>query len=54
IVTASTGAAIRDILTTRKRRYPICETILFPSLVQGEHAAQRPTPGLLPALPDRS
>jgi exodeoxyribonuclease VII large subunit len=38
IVTASTGAAIRDILTTIKRRYPICETILFPSLVQGELA----------------
>lgn len=39
IVTASTGAAIRDILTTIKRRYPIVETILFPALVQGEHAA---------------
>ena len=40
IVTASTGAAIRDILTTIKRRYPICETILFPSLVQGVDAAK--------------
>ena len=40
IVTASTGAAIRDILTTIKRRYPICETILFPSLVQGAEAAK--------------
>ena len=40
IVTASTGAAIRDILTTIKRRYPICETILFPSLVQGNDAAK--------------
>ena len=39
IVTASTGAAIRDILTTIKRRYPICETILFPALVQGNDAA---------------
>lgn len=38
IVTASTGAAIRDIMTTIKRRYPICETILFPSLVQGANA----------------
>lgn len=38
IVTASTGAAIRDILTTIKRRYPICETILFPCLVQGDNA----------------
>ena len=40
IVTASTGAAIRDILTTIKRRFPICETILFPSLVQGVDAAK--------------
>jgi exodeoxyribonuclease VII large subunit len=38
IVTAPTGAAIKDILSTIKRRYPICETILFPSLVQGAEA----------------
>ena len=40
IVTAPTGAAIKDILSTIKRRYPICETILFPCLVQGEYAAE--------------
>ena len=40
IVTASTGAAIKDILTTIKSRFPICETILFPSLVQGVDAAK--------------
>ena len=40
IVTASTGAAIKDILTTIKRRFPVCETILFPSLVQGMDAAK--------------
>ncbi len=39
IITAPTGAAIRDILSTIKRRFPICETILFPSLVQGDAAA---------------
>lgn len=39
IITAPTGAAIRDIISTIKRRFPICETILFPSLVQGENAA---------------
>lgn len=39
IVTSPTGAAIKDILTTIKRRYPVCETILFPALVQGEAAA---------------
>ncbi len=38
IVTAPTGAAIRDILSTIKRRYPIVDTILFPSLVQGDEA----------------
>ncbi len=40
IVTAPTGAAIRDILSTIKRRYPICETILFPALVQGVGAKE--------------
>ena len=40
IVTSPTGAAIKDILTTIKRRYPVCETILFPALVQGEDAAR--------------
>ena len=39
VVTAPTGAAIRDILTTIKRRFPIAEVYLFPSLVQGENAA---------------
>ena len=39
IITAPTGAAIRDILSTIKRRFPITETILFPALVQGEYAA---------------
>ncbi len=39
IITASTGAAIKDILSTIKRRFPIVETILFPSLVQGKEAA---------------
>lgn len=40
IITASTGAAIRDILSTIKRRYPICQTILFPALVQGVGAKE--------------
>ncbi|MFA5407386.1 MAG: exodeoxyribonuclease VII large subunit [Bacilli bacterium] len=38
IVTAPTGAAIKDILSTIKRRFPICKTILFPALVQGADA----------------
>ena len=39
IITAPTGAAIKDILSTIKRRWPLANTILFPSLVQGEEAA---------------
>lgn len=39
IITAPTGAAIRDILSTIKRRWPTTKTILFPSLVQGASAA---------------
>ena len=39
VITASTGAAVRDIMSTIKRRYPLCEAILFPCLVQGKDAA---------------
>ncbi len=39
VITADTGAAVRDIMSTIKRRYPLCEVILFPTLVQGENAA---------------
>lgn len=38
VVTASTGAAIKDIITTIKRRYPLCKIIVFSTLVQGELA----------------
>ena len=40
IITAPTGAAIKDILSTLKRRWPLAETILFPTLVQGKEAAE--------------
>ncbi len=38
VITAPTGAAIKDIISTIKRRWPLLEVILFPSLVQGELA----------------
>lgn len=40
IVTASTGAAIRDIMNITARRNPFVQLILYPALVQGEGAAQ--------------
>ncbi|MEY8235881.1 exodeoxyribonuclease VII large subunit [Lachnospiraceae bacterium 66-29] len=39
IVTAATGAAIRDIQNISSRRNPYIQTILYPALVQGEGAA---------------
>jgi exodeoxyribonuclease VII large subunit len=39
VVTSPTGAAIRDIVSTIKRRYPIANILLFPALVQGPQAA---------------
>ncbi|MCI9532248.1 MAG: exodeoxyribonuclease VII large subunit [Lachnospiraceae bacterium] len=39
IVTAPTGAAIRDIQNISRRRNPYVQPILFPALVQGEGAA---------------
>ncbi len=40
VVTSPTGAAIHDILTVFKRRFPATEIILFPTQVQGEGASQ--------------
>ena len=39
VVTAQTGAAIRDIITTIEKRYPYCEVFVFSTLVQGDQAA---------------
>lgn len=39
VITSPTGAAIRDIITTITRRYPIVNILIFPALVQGENAA---------------
>ena len=38
IVTASTGAAIRDIMNIASRRNPYVQLVLCPALVQGEQA----------------
>lgn len=46
IITSPTGAAIRDILSTLARRFPLAQVIIYPSEVQGATAA----PQLIRAL----
>ena len=40
VVTAQTGAAIRDIMNIASRRNPYVQIILYPAIVQGETAPQ--------------
>lgn len=46
IVTAPTGAAVRDIMNVAHRRNPYVQLILYPALVQGEGAAQSVARGI--------
>lgn len=38
VITSPTGAAVRDIITTIKRRYPIAHILIIPAVVQGDNA----------------
>lgn len=40
VVTASTGAAVRDIINVITRRFPMAEIVLYPAQVQGTGAAE--------------
>lgn len=40
VITAKTGAAVQDILTTISRRWPLAEVKVYPSLVQGIQASE--------------
>lgn len=40
VVTAPTGAAVRDIIQVAKRRNPYVQIVLYPAIVQGEEAPQ--------------
>lgn len=46
IVTASTGAAIQDIINISKRRNPYVQLILYPAQVQGQGSAQSIAKGI--------
>ncbi len=39
VITSPTGAAVRDICNVVSRRYPLCEILICPVLVQGEGAS---------------
>ncbi len=52
VVTASTGAAVRDIINITRRRNPYVEIILYPAKVQGEGAAESVAKGI--AVLDRA
>ena len=38
VLTSPTGAAVKDIINIVNRRYPLCDIIVYPTLVQGEYA----------------
>ena len=46
IVTASTGAAIQDIINISRRRNPYVQLILYPALVQGQGSAESVAKGI--------
>ncbi len=46
VVTASTGAAVRDIINVVTRRWPAAEIILYPAQVQGAGAAESVAAGI--------
>ena len=46
VITAPTGAAVRDIINVITRRYPLAEIILYPAQVQGAGAAQSVVNGI--------
>ncbi len=46
VITAPTGAAVRDIINVITRRYPLAEIILYPAQVQGIGAAESVVAGI--------
>ena len=54
LITSATGAALHDILTVLKRRYPGLPVIIYPSAVQGDDAVPQLCKALLLAQADNS
>ncbi len=46
LVTSATGAAVRDMITTLRRRYPIGHLLVVPVAVQGEDAPRQIAEGI--------
>ena len=40
VITSPSGAAVRDIINVTKRRYPLADIYIYPSLVQGDGAEE--------------
>ena len=53
IITSGSGAAIKDIITTCERRYPLAKLLVYPTQVQGEKAAKDIAKALLKADKDK-
>jgi exodeoxyribonuclease VII large subunit len=49
VITSPTGAAIRDIVTTLKRRYPVANVLVYPVAVQGVQAVPQIVQALVQA-----
>lgn len=46
VVTAPTGAAVRDIIQITRRRNPYVQIVLYPAIVQGQYAAESIVSGI--------
>jgi exodeoxyribonuclease VII large subunit len=50
IVTSPSGAAVRDVITVLKRRFPAIPVVIYPTAVQGEWAPAQITEALATAI----
>ncbi len=53
VITSPSGAAVRDILTVLKRRFPAVAVIVYPVAVQGDHASYEIAQAIATANTDR-